>query len=140
MGNWQPIAHFLQVLQLLPNLRNLAIVQSPPDMIPVVMTSMRGKIFPSVMSLALPNGMESALHCFPNVRSLNGAFQPALLEMAKGCCTQLETIDNFLPSAQMVKCGLIQVGCIWALMPSRSPRDAPASETAINMEANLPGR
>ncbi|KAJ7139100.1 hypothetical protein C8R44DRAFT_301236 [Mycena epipterygia] len=95
MENWQPIAQFLLVLQLLPNLRSLTILSLPSDMIPVLMKSCENMVFPSVVWLALPGNMASILHFFPNVRTLTGINSPSnLLVAAKDSCESIHTFND----------------------------------------------
>ncbi|KAJ7493704.1 hypothetical protein FB451DRAFT_448167 [Mycena latifolia] len=96
MGNWQPMAQFIRVLQLLPNLRNLTILWAPRAMVSVLVTSMQDKVFPSVLSLAIQNTLAPILQCFPNVQTLTcqESYCITLLGAAKDCCQHLHTVNN----------------------------------------------
>lgn len=105
--NWQPIALFVRVLQLLPNLRNLTILPPPADMIPVLRESIHDKVFPSIMSLVLHDQLACILCCFPNIQTL--AYQDSyhlseLLNAAKDCCKHIATINNFWLSMRTIHC------------------------------------
>ncbi|KAJ7936433.1 hypothetical protein B0H13DRAFT_2649385 [Mycena leptocephala] len=107
VDNWQPMAQFVRVLQLLSNLRSLTILPPREDMIPVLEESIRGKVFPSVVSLVAHDRLACILRCFPNVQTL--AYQDSyhwteLLEAAKDCCKHIHTIHNFWLSVQTVQC------------------------------------
>ncbi|KAJ7697012.1 hypothetical protein B0H17DRAFT_1130659 [Mycena rosella] len=85
MENWQPMAQFLRVLQLLPNLRSLTILNAQM-MAPVLVNAFRDEVFPSVLSV-----------CFPNVRTLTGQdsyIYMGLLEVAKDCRENIHTVNN----------------------------------------------
>ncbi|KAJ7153076.1 hypothetical protein C8R43DRAFT_1002838 [Mycena crocata] len=89
MGNWEPVAQFIRVLNLLPDLRQLTIIRPQTGMVPVIATSCKDKIFPSVVGLAIPDILAPILHCFPNVQTLTSAqlYRPSsnhLLDAAKG--------------------------------------------------------
>jgi hypothetical protein len=102
MDNWQPIAHFIRVLRLLPNLRTLTILGLQHDMVSILAASCKGSLFPSVVTLALPDDLSSILHCFPNVQALahvqeRSVFNDGLeLIGAASHCKQLHTFNNLL--------------------------------------------
>ncbi|KAJ7911092.1 hypothetical protein B0H13DRAFT_586761 [Mycena leptocephala] len=100
MDNWQPIAQFIRVLRLLPNLRTLTILGLRHDMVSILAASCEGSLFPSVVTLALPDDLSSILHCFPNVQALthvqHGSSYYGGLELigAASHCNQLHTFNN----------------------------------------------
>ncbi|KAJ7493684.1 hypothetical protein FB451DRAFT_1551087 [Mycena latifolia] len=119
MSNWQPMAQFIRVLQLLPNLRNLTIIRPPFDMVSIFVASMEGKVIPSVVSLVLPDArLAPILHCFPNVQILtcqNSYHCGGLLEGTKDSCKQIHTINNFYLSSsvvQLLREAIPQVKCL----------------------------
>ncbi|KAJ7123538.1 hypothetical protein C8R44DRAFT_875729 [Mycena epipterygia] len=105
MGNWQPMANFIRVFQLLPNLRFLGMSHVPRAMVPTLESSFEGKLFPSVVALALPVNSAPILLCFPNVQSLtfDSVFrQHRLLDSIKGHCEHINTINNIYLSINAV--------------------------------------
>ncbi|KAJ7849600.1 hypothetical protein B0H13DRAFT_2088322 [Mycena leptocephala] len=111
MGNWQPMAEFIQVLDLLPNLQDLTIVHLSSEMIPVLEVSCRGKVFPSVLRLALNDRLAPIMPCFPNVQALTyqwstGVGIPLVI---RGYCHQIHTINNILLSTDVVECLRISI-------------------------------
>ncbi|KAF7346837.1 hypothetical protein MSAN_01822900 [Mycena sanguinolenta] len=106
MGNWQPMAEFIRVLDLLPNLKDLTILRVPSEMVAVLSTSCRGKVFPSVSQLALDNSLAPIMPCFPNIQTLTFIW-PACIDVlvaVKDYCQSIHTINNFLLSPEVVKC------------------------------------
>ncbi|KAJ7661948.1 hypothetical protein DFH06DRAFT_987519, partial [Mycena polygramma] len=109
MYNWQPMAEFIRVLDLLPNLRELTILQLSAEMVPVFQTSCDGKIFPSVLRLALSDGGSAPLlRYFPNVQTLTCHWYNsiAIVTAAKEYCRHIHTVNNIRLSAEFVKCWL----------------------------------
>ncbi|KAJ6485304.1 hypothetical protein C8R47DRAFT_536048 [Mycena vitilis] len=107
MYNWQPMAEFIRVLDLLPNLRELTILQLSAEMVPVFQTSCDGKIFPSVLRLALSDGgLAPLLRYFPNVQTLTCYWYTcgAIVAAAKEYCRHVHTVNNMWLSAELVKC------------------------------------
>jgi hypothetical protein len=100
MDNWQPIVQFIRVLRLLPNLRTLTILGLRHDMVSILAASCEGSLFPSVVTLALPDDLSSILHCFPNVQALthvqHGSSYYGGLKLigAASHCNQLHTFNN----------------------------------------------
>ncbi|KAJ7123531.1 hypothetical protein C8R44DRAFT_875721 [Mycena epipterygia] len=106
MGNWQPMANFIRVLQLLPNLRFLGMSHVPTAMKRTLEVSLAGKVFPSVVALALSHNSALILHCFPNVHILtldSWIDQDSLLDSIRGYCKHIHTINNITPSRDIVK-------------------------------------
>ncbi|KAJ6485319.1 hypothetical protein C8R47DRAFT_1129782 [Mycena vitilis] len=106
MSNWQPIAEFIRVLDLLPNLKDLTILQASTEMIPVLETSFYGKVFPSVSKLTLTDRFTSIMRCFPNVQVL-AYFHHNVIEVfdvIKEHCKSIHTIRNIQLSAEVVRC------------------------------------
>ncbi|KAJ6554248.1 hypothetical protein B0H19DRAFT_1262634 [Mycena capillaripes] len=108
MLNWQPIAAFVRVLDLLPNLRELTILHLVAEMAPVVHQSCSGKVFPSVLRLALPDRLGSLIiHCFPNVQNLtfhHWSDSIAILKAVNGKFEHIHTLNNMRLSTQSVEC------------------------------------
>ncbi|KAJ7653413.1 hypothetical protein B0H17DRAFT_1100850 [Mycena rosella] len=105
MENWQPMAQFIRVLQLLPNLRSLTILHVQ-GMSLVLINAFHGKIFPSVVSLSLSDQLAPILPCFPNVQVLTAQDSCIqLLGVAKKSCedTSIHTINNIRLSPQVVE-------------------------------------
>ncbi|KAJ7822354.1 hypothetical protein B0H13DRAFT_2127121 [Mycena leptocephala] len=96
MGNWQPMAEFIQVLDPLPNLQDLTIVSS------------RGKVFTSVLRLALNDRLAPIMPCFPNVQALTYQWSggAGILTAIRRYCHQIHTINNILLSTDVVECSL----------------------------------
>ncbi|KAF8172236.1 hypothetical protein K438DRAFT_1772863 [Mycena galopus ATCC 62051] len=97
----QPMAEFIRVLEILPNLQELTIVQVRPEMVSVMRDSFRGKVFPSVLSLALDNRLGSIMPCFPNVQTMYIVDSPSagILRATKGSCHHIHTL--FAPAFRM---------------------------------------
>ncbi|KAJ7493757.1 hypothetical protein FB451DRAFT_1215295 [Mycena latifolia] len=106
MGNWQPMAQFIRVLQLLPDLRILTIIRAPGDMASVFLTSIYGKAFPSVVSLTIQSVLAPILRCFPNLETLTcqDPYCTKLLEGAKDCCENIHTVNNISLVPQALNC------------------------------------
>ncbi|KAJ7783971.1 hypothetical protein DFH07DRAFT_210390 [Mycena maculata] len=96
LGNWQPLSHFIRVLGLLPNLRNLTILGGlKGEMITVAKTACQGKVYPSVVTLALPDGLAPILHSFPHVRTLHICdYGHSIFREAKELYTHVDTVKN----------------------------------------------
>ncbi|KAJ7833274.1 hypothetical protein B0H13DRAFT_2111247 [Mycena leptocephala] len=111
MGNWQPMAEFIQVLDLLPNLQDLTIVHLSSEMIPVLEVSCRGKVFPSVLKLALNDRLAPIMPCFPNVQALTYHWSTGvgILLAIRGYSHQIHTINNILLSTDVVECLRISI-------------------------------
>ncbi|KAJ7839147.1 hypothetical protein B0H14DRAFT_2787877 [Mycena olivaceomarginata] len=106
MSNWQPMAHFIQVLDLLPALRSLTIYRITTEMIKVLRTSCQGKLYSAIVTLAVPDELAPILHCFPNIETLTacnrGSWYPysfplipgKLFSAAKDHCKHIRTVNN----------------------------------------------
>ncbi|KAF8172244.1 hypothetical protein K438DRAFT_2023856 [Mycena galopus ATCC 62051] len=97
MDHRQPMAEFIRVLEILPNLQELTIVQVRPEMVSVMRDSFRGKVFPSVLSLAPDNRLGSIMPCFPNVQTMYIVDSPSagILRATKGSCYHIHTVRHF---------------------------------------------
>ncbi|KAJ7730161.1 hypothetical protein B0H16DRAFT_1893668 [Mycena metata] len=105
MENWQPMAEFIRVLDLLPNLRELTLTPFPHHMITVLATACEGKFYPSILTLTIDDALACIMHCFPNVETLNlsdGA-SGALFVAAKEHCKHIHTINNVVLSPYVVE-------------------------------------
>ncbi|KAJ7884881.1 hypothetical protein B0H13DRAFT_2045464 [Mycena leptocephala] len=103
MGNWQPMAEFIQVLDLLPNFQDLTIVHLSSEMIPVLEVSCRRKVFPSVLRLALNDRLAPIMPCFPYVQALTYQWSTGvgILLLIRDYCHQIHTINNILLSTDV---------------------------------------
>ncbi|KAJ7038982.1 hypothetical protein C8F04DRAFT_332626 [Mycena alexandri] len=104
MDNWQPMAEFIRVLDLLPNLRELTLTPFTHQMTPVLTTACQGKSYPSILTLTIHDALAPIMHCFPNVETLNlsdGA-SFALFMAAKEHCKHIHTINNITLSPFIV--------------------------------------
>ncbi|KAJ7257518.1 hypothetical protein B0H12DRAFT_470197 [Mycena haematopus] len=106
MENWRPMAEFIRVLDLLPNLKDLTILKVPLEMVAVLGTSCRGKVFPSVLRLAFEDDLESIMPCFPNVQTVTFIWPPALavLVAIKAHCPLIHTTNNLPLLPPVVDC------------------------------------
>ncbi|KAJ6454106.1 hypothetical protein C8R45DRAFT_1038102 [Mycena sanguinolenta] len=106
MDNWQPMAEFIRVLDLLSNLKDLTILRVATDMVAVLSTSCRGKVFASVSRLALDNNLAPIMPCFPNIQTLTFIWPACIdvLHAVKDSCQSIHTINNFLLSPEVVEC------------------------------------
>ncbi|KAJ7884884.1 hypothetical protein B0H13DRAFT_2045473 [Mycena leptocephala] len=111
MGNWQPMAEFIQVLDLLPNLQDLTIVHLSSEMILVLEVSCRRKVFPSVLRLTLNDRLAPIIPCFPNVQALTyrSSAGIGILLAIRRYCHQIHTINNILLSTDFVECLRISI-------------------------------
>ncbi|KAJ7884871.1 hypothetical protein B0H13DRAFT_2045421 [Mycena leptocephala] len=111
MGNWQPPAEFIQVLDLLPNLQDLTLIHLSSEMVPVLEVLCRGKVFPSVLRLALNDQLAPIIPCFPNVQALTYRWSAGIgiLLAIRGYCHQIHTINNILLSTDVVECLRISI-------------------------------
>ncbi|KAJ7833271.1 hypothetical protein B0H13DRAFT_2111239 [Mycena leptocephala] len=100
MGDWQPMAEFIQVLDLLPNLQDLTLVHLLSEMIPVL-----------EVSLALNDRLAPIMPCFPNVQALTYHWSAGvdILLAIRGYCHQIHTINNILLSIDFVECLRISI-------------------------------
>ncbi|KAJ6540987.1 hypothetical protein DFH09DRAFT_1174875 [Mycena vulgaris] len=105
MDNWQPMAQFIRVLQRLPALRSLTIMNTSKEMIPVLSAALHGLVFPSLVSLVLPDALAPILYCFPNVQTLTyqDPYNIQILDAAKNCCEHIHTINNISLSGFVLK-------------------------------------
>ncbi|KAF7343945.1 hypothetical protein MVEN_01683300 [Mycena venus] len=107
MNNWQPMAEFIRVLGVLPNLQHLTVLGVFNEMIPVLSTACQGKVFPSILSLAVDDNLAPIIPCFPNVETLT--LQPlsdgiGILRTVKDSCQHVHTVNNIKLWANVVKC------------------------------------
>ncbi|KAJ7153223.1 hypothetical protein C8R46DRAFT_1119787 [Mycena filopes] len=106
MDNWQPMAEFLRVLPLLPNLRALSFVTFPSHMVSILAASLKGKVFPTISILSLPDQLAPIIHCFPNVETLNfehSFWAENVLKAVKGHCERIHTVNNLTLSTEIVE-------------------------------------
>ncbi|KAJ7697003.1 hypothetical protein B0H17DRAFT_1052589 [Mycena rosella] len=104
MENCQPIAQFVRVLQLLPNLKSLSIFYAQ-NMAPVLLNAFRDKIFPSVVSLSVADQLSYILPCFPNIQTLTAQhYGGQLLKVIEhfGVNTRIHTLNNLCISSSWV--------------------------------------
>ncbi|KAK7050595.1 hypothetical protein R3P38DRAFT_2866027 [Favolaschia claudopus] len=114
---WQPIAEFIQVLGLLPDLENLTIIDPHLEAIPFLISACEGRTFPSVLTLAIDNVLGPIIPCFPNVRVLTsaGGGHNCLLESLRGKCEQISTIKNmdlYPGTVELLRDAISNVRCI----------------------------
>ncbi|KAJ7041484.1 hypothetical protein C8F04DRAFT_1391038 [Mycena alexandri] len=108
MTNWQPMAEFVRVLGVLPQLQHLTIVLVFNEIVPVLSTACQGKVFPSILSLGVDNdNLEMILPCFPNIKTLT--FYPGsgclpILRALKGSCEHVHTLNNLILFAYNIEC------------------------------------
>ncbi|KAJ7364654.1 hypothetical protein DFH08DRAFT_275781 [Mycena albidolilacea] len=106
--NWQPMAVFIRVLDLLPHLQSLAILWISAESINAAFNerSWARKVYPSIVSLALPDDLAPILHCFPNVQMLtmsNWWYSGKLFSAARDRCKAIHTVNNLAVSAEAIK-------------------------------------
>ncbi|KAK7001745.1 hypothetical protein R3P38DRAFT_3044265 [Favolaschia claudopus] len=111
---WQPIAEFIQVLGLLPDLENLTIIDPHQEAIPFLISACEGRTFPSVRTLAIDNILGPIIPCFPNVRVLTsaGGGHNCLLESLKGKCEQISTNKLIPATVELLRDAIPNVRCI----------------------------
>ncbi|KAF7350571.1 hypothetical protein MSAN_01616900 [Mycena sanguinolenta] len=104
--NWQPMAEFIRVLDLLTNLKDLTILSVRSQMVEVLSTSCKGKVFSSVSRLALDNNLAPIMASFPNIHTLTFIWTSCIdvLQAVKESCKQIETINHFSLSPEVVQC------------------------------------
>ncbi|KAJ7450282.1 hypothetical protein B0H11DRAFT_321698 [Mycena galericulata] len=120
MGNWQPLAHFIRVLDLLPNLRELAILQIRPEMTSIFENTCKDKVYPSIVALTLVDDLSPLLHCFPNVQALTKCthgLSAKLLGEAKHLYNHIHTFNHFSLSTNAEYCRPV-VQCLRQTIPN----------------------
>ncbi|KAJ7822361.1 hypothetical protein B0H13DRAFT_2127136 [Mycena leptocephala] len=92
-------------------LADLTIVHLSSEMIPVLEVSCRGKLFPSVLKLALNDRLAPIMPCFPNVQALTYHWSTGvgILLAIRGYSHQIHTINNILLSTDVVECLRISI-------------------------------
>jgi hypothetical protein len=103
------MAVFIRVLDLLPHLQSLTILWISAESINATFNerSWARKVYPSIVSLALPDDLAPILHCFPNVQMLtmsNWWYSGKLFSAARDRCKAIHTVNNLAVSAEAIKC------------------------------------
>ncbi|KAF7290025.1 hypothetical protein HMN09_01307500 [Mycena chlorophos] len=100
--NWQGMAEFLSVLNLLPNLDSLVILSLVHYPAILMQSTLFGKKFPNITSLTIAmNAAPTILAFFPHLEELSaiGGCNPYIVESLGRVCPGLRTLRNYLPSA-----------------------------------------
>ncbi|KAJ7622334.1 hypothetical protein FB45DRAFT_1091204 [Roridomyces roridus] len=109
MYTWEPVAHFVRVLGLLPNLRSLTVLNVLTDIVDLLDSTFKGRTFPTIETLAIPPIMAALLPYFPNVHTLipcgnlNATVKEILLSKSREVYEHVHTIHNLPVTREFIQ-------------------------------------